>query len=143
MDRACEVSRQSTDPRTQVGCVIFHEDRGLIAEAANGLTWGAPAKMAEMRLTGPEKYAWVEHAERRAIYQAARLGTSTDGALIFVYGGFPCAECARAIVEAGIKEVRYHLASSVTEHWQLSYEVARVLFADAHVQVVNMEGRFS
>jgi dCMP deaminase len=50
------------------------------------------------------KYIWFEHAERNAIYQAARRGLSTEGCTMFVELT-PCVECARAIIQAGITQV--------------------------------------
>lgn len=50
------------------------------------------------------KYIWMEHAERNAIYLAARRGVSTEGCTMFVELT-PCVECARAIIQAGIVQV--------------------------------------
>jgi len=49
----------------------------------------------------PAKYRWTEHAERNAIFSAARMGVSIVGATMYL-PWFPCAECARAIVQSGI-----------------------------------------
>lgn len=52
------------------------------------------------------KYHWVEHAERNAIMNAARLGLSTIGCTMhFSCGGLPCTACTRAIIQAGITEL--------------------------------------
>lgn len=54
----------------------------------------------------PEKYRWVEHAERNAIYQAARHGFSTVGAtMYFNTTGLPCSDCTRAVIQAGVTEL--------------------------------------
>ena len=50
------------------------------------------------------KYKWTEHAERNAIYNAARIGMSLKGCTIYVTH-LPCADCTRAIVQVGIKRV--------------------------------------
>ena len=52
----------------------------------------------------PQKYEWVEHAERNAIYNAARMGIPLKGCTAYITLA-PCAACARALVQAGIKEV--------------------------------------
>lgn len=57
-----------------------------------------------LRWVRPLKYQYVEHAERNAIYNAARVGTPTLGCSAFVSLA-PCVGCARALVQAGIKEV--------------------------------------
>lgn len=54
----------------------------------------------------PEKYQWVEHAERNAIYNAAREGVSLKGAKAYLnWEPVPCSECTRALIQAGIVEI--------------------------------------
>ena len=75
----------------------------MIAAACN--TWPAQAfGRVAGRTEAPEKYFWIEHAERNAIYLAARQGISTNGARMFV-DLTPCVDCARAIIQAGIAEL--------------------------------------
>lgn len=95
----------SDDPDTQNGAVLVPKD-GLVASAANCLPKNLALSPA--RLKRPEKYHWIEHAERGAIYAAARIGTKTDGAVLYTCW-FACPECARAIIEAGIREVVGHV----------------------------------
>ena len=57
----------------------------------------------EERQERPEKYYWFEHAERNSIYNAARIGVSTKGSKMYMTCGVPCADCARAIINAGAK----------------------------------------
>ena len=45
------------------------------------------------------------HAERNALIEAARIGVSTDGCVLYTTRPYPCRECAKEIVNAGIKEV--------------------------------------
>ena len=56
------------------------------------------------RLSRPDKYTWVEHAERNAIYTAARCGISLEGCTMYV-DLMPCVDCARGIIQAGLREV--------------------------------------
>jgi dCMP deaminase len=53
----------------------------------------------------PEKYFWIEHAERNAIYNAALEGVSLKNSTIYLTSGLPCMDCARGIVNSGIKVV--------------------------------------
>ena len=62
--------------------------------------------LAERWEKRPEKYDWVEHAERNAIYAAARMGAATKGCKMYLnYNPECCTDCARAIIQAGIIEV--------------------------------------
>lgn len=81
---------------------------GAVLRLSNGRELGAcntyPQGVAdtEERHAGNGRLIWMEHAERNAIFAAARAGWSTEGAsLASTY--FPCNECARAIVQAGIR----------------------------------------
>ena len=96
----------SKDTSTQVGAIIIGphgEDR---SSGYNGAPRGCRADEPDDKRgsTRPEKYFWFSHAELNAITNAARVGTPLDGCTLFVTHP-PCMDCARAIVQAGIKEV--------------------------------------
>lgn len=134
--RAASLESDSHDPRTAVGCVIRHPTRGVLATAANRLPPGLTPDRE--RLEAPAKYLWIEHAERAALLIAARDGIATDGACIYVHGGFPCADCARAIVAAGLRRVVYSTGRSEVGHWQDSYRASEAMFAEAGIEVVEL-----
>lgn len=83
---------------TQVGAVLV-QDRRIVSMGYNGKPAGAFTVQRE------GKYQLDEvHAEINAIAFAARKGISTDGASIYVTVA-PCIHCAKAIIQAGIREV--------------------------------------
>lgn len=91
----------SKDPKKKVGAIIISRDGfNELSAGYNGIPRGV--KETEERWLGKNKLKWVEHAERNAIYNAARSGTSINNA-IMITTRFPCIECARAIIQAGIK----------------------------------------
>lgn len=96
------VASLSPDPYAQAGALILL--RGSIVALDCNRPPTAAYVADEMLLQRPNKAAWVEHAERNCIYSAARNGVAIDGAIL-VTSWFPCADCARAIVAAGIAEV--------------------------------------
>lgn len=103
-------ARKSKDGSTRVGAVIVGPDRDQRAGGFNGLPRGVvddPARFpwSASRHRRPEKYSWYEHAERNAIYNAARTGVATGGCTMYTAGGPPCADCARAVIQCGIVEV--------------------------------------
>jgi dCMP deaminase len=103
-------ARKSKDESTRVGAVIVGPDHDQRAGGFNGLPRGVvddPVRFpwSASRHRRPEKYSWYEHAERNAIYNAARAGVATGGCTMYVAGGPPCADCARAVIQAGIVEV--------------------------------------
>lgn len=96
----------SKDLNTKVGCVIVSQDNDQLSQGYNDFPRGffddEDNKLG--RRSRPEKYLWTEHAERNAIYNAARNGVSLKGAKIYVVG-VPCTACARGIRQSGITDV--------------------------------------
>lgn len=101
------VKTRSNDPSCQVGAVIVRGNNILVSTGYNGFARGV--QHHERRLVkepgSPEKLRWMCHAEQNAIYNAARVGVSVEGATIYT-SKFPCLICTNAIVQAGI--VRVH-----------------------------------
>jgi dCMP deaminase len=100
---AGEVASWSKDRSRRLAAVIVGEGQTPISFGYNGFPRGADDTVEE-RHERPLKYLWTEHAERNAVYNAARLGHRTSGCRMYL-PWFPCADCARAIVQAGIVEV--------------------------------------
>src|SRR5262245_49631273 len=90
----------SKDRSTRVGCVIVGPNREIRSTGYNGFPRGVE-DLVDERHSRPAKYKWTEHAERNAIYNAARIGVSIDGCAMYV-PWFPCMDCARAIVQSGL-----------------------------------------
>lgn len=105
LEVAHAVSKLSKDESTKVGAVILGKDSMEIRSLGyNGAPRGCAADEDDARVQRPEKYFWFEHAERNAIFNAARIGTPLAGSTLIVTHP-PCMDCARAIVQAGIKHV--------------------------------------
>lgn len=129
----------STDQSTQNGAVLVPAESysrlGLeLIYGANHFPKGV--KESPERWERPTKYAFVEHAERNAIYAAAKAGVSTDQATMFV-PWFACSDCARAIIQAGIKEVVGHdtpVHSEANPHWKESIQNALDMLDEAGVK---------
>lgn len=129
---AIHVSSWSKDPSTQVGAVIFDAKRRVRGLGYNGFPRGV-ADTTERYIDRPVKYSMVVHAEANAILNA--IG-SVEGC--FLVSTFPpCAECAKLIIQAGIKAV-YHPISSV-ERWTASCDTALTMFLEAGVSVHEIE----
>ena len=134
MSLAEHIATWSKDRSTQVGAVLVNEDRHVIATGFNGIPryCSDGDDFSRRNTERPYKYFFYEHAERNAIYQAAKIGYSTAGASLFVTPLYPCADCCRGIIQSGIREV-YYQADSQVARWADSNEVARELFAEALV----------
>lgn len=105
MGIAMLAARRSKDPNTQVGACIVSPENVIISTGYNGMPKGCSDDEYPWERTGEEtKYPYVVHAELNAILNAN--GRSLQGSRIFV-ALFPCNECAKAIIQSGIKEVLY------------------------------------
>ena len=104
LEIAEQVKIKSKDQSTQIGAVIVGEDNEILSTGYNSFPRGLDDTKLE-RQERPEKYFWFEHAERNAIYNAARVGTPLKGSSIYLTSGLPCMDCARGIVNSGIKTV--------------------------------------
>ena len=123
----------SRDTSTKVGAAIMAPDMTLVAMGHNDLPLGV--KDTPERRERPKKYLFTEHAERVAIYSALRQRASCDGCVMFVTH-FPCADCARAIIQAGIEMV-VHLPidEDYSSRYKEHIEAAGQMLAEAGVSV--------
>jgi len=105
MGVAMLAARRSKDPSTQVGACIVSADNIILSTGYNGLPKGCSDDEYPWAREGAEtKYPYVVHAELNAILNCN--GKSLRGAKIYV-ALFPCNECAKAIIQAGLTEVIY------------------------------------
>lgn len=107
MGVAILAAQRSKDPSTQVGACIVDTDNRILSTGYNGFPKGCsddvfPWNRDESE--GETKYQYVVHGELNAILNAS--GKNLTGAIVYV-GLFPCNECAKAIIQSGIKEVVY------------------------------------
>ena len=105
MGIAMLAARRSKDPNTQVGACIVSPDNIIISTGYNGMPKGCSDDEFPWERTGEEtKYPYVVHAELNAVLNAS--GRDLRGSKLYV-ALFPCNECAKAIIQSGVKEVVY------------------------------------
>lgn len=98
---------RSKDPNTQVGACIVSKENKILSMGYNGLPIGCSDDDFPWEREGDElntKYLYTTHSELNAILNYR--GGSLDGATLYVTL-FPCNECAKAIIQAGIKQIVY------------------------------------
>ena len=98
---------RSKDPNTQVGACIVSHDNNILSMDYNGFPKGCSDDDFPWEREGDfgeTKYAYVTHSELNAILNYR--GGSLEGTKLYV-SLFPCNECAKAIIQAGIKTVVY------------------------------------
>lgn len=100
-------ANRSKDPNTQVGACIVDQDNRILTVGYNGMPSGCNDDEMPWDREGEgmaSKYFFVCHAELNAILNYR--GGSLEGSTIYV-SLFPCNECAKAIIQAGIKRIVY------------------------------------
>ena len=161
------IATKSKDPSTQVGCVIVGPDQEVRSTGFNGFPRGVheedyqvpmldffspnydPAVSIPMvdvvvsdRWERPAKYEWVEHAERNAVYNAARVGVSVKGCTAYLnWEPRPCVECCKGFIQAGIIEVVGpnvpFPSGGTSKNWK--FEVSTIMMDEAGVSYREVE----
>jgi dCMP deaminase len=132
---AQQVKLKSKDQKTQIGVVIVGKNNEIVSTGYNSFPRGINDTIQE-RQERPEKYFWFEHAERNAIYNAARIGVSTLGTTMYMTCEISCADCARAIINAGIQKVVFSKTDKEwREAWKESAERSNQMFKEAGIVV--------
>lgn len=131
-----QVKLKSKDQSTQIGAVIVGQDNEVLSTGYNSFPRGMDDSIQE-RQERPEKYFWFEHAERNAIYNAARIGVSLKNSTIYLTSGLPCMDCARGIVNSGVKTVwcKRVCTTKNKEKWEESQAKSMQLLNECGVQV--------
>lgn len=99
-------------------------DGRMLIQSHNALPLRIGSEPKE-RLIRPAKYIWVEHAERNAIYEAARRGVALEGCTMYVQL-MPCVDCARGVIQSGIREIVVSMAE-MESYENVSYREQHLL----------------
>ena len=134
-DLAEYISGWSKDRSTKVGAVIVKDNR-IISTGYNGFPAGFNDDI-DSRHERPVKYNYTEHSERNAIYNAARKGDSTKDATIYLQW-FPCADCARGIIQSGIIKVVCTKPDFNHERWGESFKMSYEMLTECKIEIVYM-----
>ena len=132
-------SKRSKDPNTKVGACIVDDDHKVVSIGYNGMPKGLDESQLSWNKNDglDSKYWYVCHAEFNAILNT-RNGSSLKGCTLYVTL-FPCNECAKAIVQTGIKKIVY---LDDKYHDTLFTQASRKMLQLAGVELEEYKGRF-
>ena len=122
------VSTRSHDNKYKVGCVIVR-DRNILAEGYNGVPSGMIHRTRDIH---GDTLPTVIHSEANALMKLARNGISSNGATIYCTYS-PCFECAKLLLQAGIKKIVY----------QQVYDIKALEFLTERIEYERLRGRNS
>ncbi len=129
---------RSKDPSTQVGACIVDSDNRIVSIGYNGFLNGCSDEDFPWEREGDflnTKYPYVVHAEQNAILNAR--GKNLEGCSIYV-NLFPCHDCARNIIQSGIKKV-YYLEDKYKD--TDSTKASKFMFENAKVECIRLKPR--
>ena len=140
LNLARHISTWSKDPSTQVGAVVIGEQGQVLSQGYNGFPRGVDdsTERYDNRVT---KYKFVVHAEMNCIYNASYTGASLNGATLYAFGLPVCSECAKGIIQVGIKRIVIPFTPDETtpDKWQASTNTAREMFIEAGVKYQSLD----
>lgn len=129
---AKEISTWSKDPSKQIGAIAVSEKKQVLAQGYNGFPRGIEDSIEKYH-DKPTKYKLVVHAEMNVIYNATYNGISLSDSTLYVYGLPVCSECAKGIIQTGIKKVVMS-SIDIPDRWKDSFDLTKAMFDEAGVE---------
>lgn len=138
LKQAKHISQWSKDRSTKVGAVIVDNTNRIVSTGWNGFPRGINDNV-DVRHERPIKYKWTEHAERNAIYNAAANGHKLDGCTMYITM-FCCVDCARGIIQTGIKRVVSPIPDMSNQVWAEDFKLSKEMLTEANVNILWYDG---
>ena len=131
LELAKHISTWSKDPSTQIGSVAIGENGQVLSQGYNGFPRGVNDD-PEILNDREQKLERVVHAEMNVIYNASFNGISLAGSTLYVYGLPCCHDCAKGVIQVGIKRIVMSKQHQ-TDRWKESWEKSMKMFREAEV----------
>lgn len=131
LDIARNVALWSKDPNKKIGSIIVNENGNIVSQGYNGF----PRNIKDDDRYNDKniKNIYVVHAEVNAILNALYNGASVKNCSIFISGLPVCHDCAKVIIQSGIKNVIIDTKLNVESSWYQSNLDAIDMFNEAHI----------
>jgi dCMP deaminase len=138
LDLAKTISQWSKDPSSKIGAVAIGQKGQVLAQGYNGFPRGI-IDLSERYQNRETKYKFVVHAEMNCIYNATYNGISLDSASLYVWGLPICSECAKGIIQVGIRQVFWGVDKEIPDTWIKSLEATTELLSEANVKLICLQ----
>jgi dCMP deaminase len=132
LSMAREVSTWSKDPSTRVGAIVVGDKGQILSQGYNGFPRGIDDTNERLN-DRPTKLKFVVHAEMNCIYNASYSGVSLEDSRLYVYGLPVCSECAKGVIQVGIKNVFMCHPVEIDRRWDESFRTTAEMFEEAGV----------
>lgn len=137
-----QVSSWSKDPSTKVGAIAVGRKGQILSQGYNGFPRGIEDTEARLSDRG-QKYKFVVHAEQNCIYNATLNGVSLDGSDMYIWGLPLCSECAKGVIQVGVKRVFMCFPSEIPDKWRESFELTGLMLTESNVECMWYESSLS
>lgn len=135
---AREISSWSRDPSRKIGAVAISPKGQVLATGYNGFPRGIEDSQ-ERYNDRKIKYSYVVHAEMNCIYNATYNGVSLDGSSLYVWGLPICSECAKGIIQVGIKKVVWDTdQNEIPDIWNESLKLTESMFNECGIHLFKL-----
>ena len=132
LNLAKHVSTWSKDPSTKIGAVAVGDRGQILSTGYNGFPRNI--KDSADRLNNREsKYKYVVHGEMNCIYNATLNGVSLNEADLYVYGLPVCSECAKGVIQVGIKRAFMCYPETIRDKWKESHKITSEMFDEVGI----------
>ena len=135
LDLAETIAGWSKDPSRKIGAVAVGKQRQILAQGYNGFPRGVDDSPSRYE-NREEKYKLVVHAEMNVIYNASYNGVCLNDSMLYVHGLPVCSECAKGVIQVGIKRVIMRKPIELPKHWRESCTKTKEMFKEAGVSYV-------
>ena len=133
LDLAEHIASWSKDPSKKIGAVAVGAQGQILSQGYNGFPRGIDDLTSRYE-DREEKYKLVVHAEMNVIYNASYNGVSLNDSTLYVYGLPVCHECAKGIIQVGIKNVMMsRKVLPIDPRWEKSWVTTQQLFKESGV----------
>ena len=132
LELAKHFSTWSKDPSRKIGAVVVSDSGQILSVGYNGFPRGISDD--DRLLDRNRKHELVVHAEMNAIYNATLNGISLRDSNLFVWGLPVCSDCARGVIQVGIKRVVMNATEGHLGHWYDHWEKTKAMFEEAGVE---------
>ena len=126
----------SKDPSVKVGAVAIGFKGQVLSQGYNGFPKQFNDSLDIYKTSELKKY--IIHAEMNCIYHATLNGISLEGSTLFVYGLEVCHECAKGIIQVGIKEVVTYSPNPPKRKWLESFKTSEELLAKSNINYIKL-----
>jgi len=137
LELAKHVSSWSKDPSTKIGSVAVGNGGQILSLGYNGF----PRNIEDdHRLIDREiKYSLVVHAEMNVIYNASLNGVSLKDSTLYVHGLPICSECAKGVIQVGIKKVVMQFDKNINKKWTDSFKLTKNMFTESNISFIEYD----